>query len=198
MKKILTFLFISVFIFNINAQNKIKGHEYVDLGLSVKWATCNIGANTPEEYGYYYAWGETSTKSAYTEDNSRTYGKNMSNIRGNATYDVARSNWGSSWRLPTKSEMEELKYRCTWTWTSQSGVKGYKVTGPNGNSIFLPAAGGCEMWSRFGVGARGLYWGSTPHESSTSDAYNLDFRSDYHDVIWYDRYIGLTVRPVSE
>ena len=176
----------------------INGHEFVDLGLSVKWATCNVGASQPHGYGNYYAWGETETKSEYTEDNSRTSYKNMSDISGNATYDAARANWGGSWRLPTKREMEELVNKCTWTWTKQSGVNGYKVTGPNGNSIFLPAAGRCGGSSRYNGGACGYYWSSTPYESGTYSAYDLDFYSGNHGVSWYKRYSGRTVRPVSE
>ena len=181
-----------------SGKGTISGHDYVDLGLSVKWATCNVGASQPHGYGNYYAWGETTTKSEYTSDNSRTYGKNMSDIRGNSNYDVARSNWGGSWRLPTKREMEELKNKCTWTWTSQSGVNGYKVTGPNGNSIFLPAAGFCYGSSRNNVGEYGYYWSSSPFESSTLSAFSLFFYSGYRGVHWYNRYNGHTVRPVSE
>ena len=117
------------------------GHEYVDLGLSVKWATCNVGASKPEEYGDYFAWGETSTKEEYTEENSLTYGKKMSDIAGNAQYDAARANWGGSWRMPTEYEWQELIDKCKWEWGKVTGVKVNKVTGPNGNSIFLPAAG---------------------------------------------------------
>jgi len=175
----------------------IRGHDYVDLGLSVKWATCNVGASQPHGYGNYYAWGETTTKSEYTPDNSRTYGKNISDISGNSNYDAARSNWGGSWRLPTKREMEELKNRCTWTWTSQSGVNGHRVTGPNGNSIFLPAAGYC-YGSSTDVGEGGYYWSSTPRESFASGAYGLYFTCGYRGVIWDFRYFGRTVRPVSE
>ncbi len=182
----------------IKRSGTINGHEWVDLGLSVKWATCNVGASQPHGYGNYYAWGETSTKSKYTSDNSRTHGKNMRDISGNSTYDVARSNWGGSWRLPTKREMEELKDKCTWTWTSQSGVKGYKVTGPNGNSIFLPAAGNCDWSSRNDVGEDGYYWSSTPNESYTDCAYYLRFDSGCHFVYWINRFLGRTVRPVSE
>ena len=177
---------------------KIKGHEFVDLGLSVKWATCNVGASQPHGYGNYYAWGETTTKSEYTEDNSRTYGKNMSDISGNGTYDVARANWGGSWRMPTKAEMEELENKCAWTWTSQSGVNGYKVTGPNGNSIFLPAAGCYYGSSRYGVGESGDYWSSSPDEGITLDACSLGFVSGGRNVNWVNRLFGLTVRPVSE
>ena len=178
----------------------INGHDYVDLGLSVKWATCNVGASQPHGYGNYYAWGETSTKSEYTSDNSRTYGKNMSDISGNATYDVARSNWGGSWRMPTEDEMEELEDKCTWTWTSQSGVNGYKVTGPNGNRIFLPAAGDCLGLSRHNVGKLGSYWSSTPYysEPDWNWAYRLDFTSRYHRVRSFECAFGRSVRPVSE
>ena len=169
----------------------------MDLGLGVNWATCNVGANAPHEYGNYYAWGETTTKSEYTSDNSRTYGKNMSNISGNSSYDVARSNWGGSWRMPTDEEMEELKNKCTWQWTTQNGVNGYKVTGPNGNSIFLPAASYCLWSSHRYVGEYGSYWSSTPYESNDYNAYYLSFYSGYHSVGWGSRDYGLTVRPVS-
>ena len=177
----------------------INGHEWVDLGLSVKWATCNVGASSPSSYGNYYAWGETSTKSTYTEDNSTTYGKTFADISGDARYDAARANWGGSWRMPTKAECQELKDNCTWTWTTQSGVNGYRVTSKkNGTSIFLPAAG-----SRFGsslgyAGESGYYWFSSPLGSLTAYAYGLYFNSSYHLVYWYYRYDGRTVRPVSE
>ena len=181
------------------ATGTINGHEYVDLGLpsGLKWATCNIGANAPEGYGNYYAWGETTTKSSYTEENSRTYGVSMNDISGNANYDAARANWGSTWRMPTKAEMEELIDNCTWTWITQSGVEGWKVTGPNGNSIFLPAAGHCVNTSRYGVGLHGVYSGSTPDESNDLNAYRLYFISGSHEVNCFYRYFGHTVRPVS-
>ena len=174
---------------------QINGHEYVDLGLSVKWATCNVGANAPHEYGNYYAWGETKTKSEYTIENSKTYGENMSDISGNSRYDAARANWGGSWRLPTKREMEELVNKCTWTWTKQSGIRGYKVIGPNGNSIFLPAAGDDFGYSGSKVGC---YWCSTPHESLVDFACYLYFINSGHIVGGAARYNGHTVRPVSE
>ena len=178
----------------------INGHECVDLGLpsGTKWATCNVGATTPEGYGNYYAWGETTTKSSYTEENSVTYEQPMSDISGNATYDVARANWGSTWRMPTKEEMEELVNNCTWTWTTQSGVNGMKVTGTNGNSIFLPAAGDCGGSSQEYVGEDGLYWSSTPYESDNDFAYGLYFGSGGHNVDWDDRFFGVPVRPVSD
>ena len=178
----------------------INGYGYVDLGLSsgLKWATCNVGATTPEDYGNCYAWGETTTKTSYDQSNSLTYGQQISDFSGNATYDAARANWGSTWRMPTKTEMEELKNNCTWTWTTQNGVNGYRVTGPNGNSIFLPAAGYCYGSSRYSVGERGYYWGSTPNEGNTNFACDLNFYSGYLNVNWYNRLYGLTVRPVSD
>ncbi len=175
---------------------KINGHEWVDLGLSVKWATCNVGASSPEEYGDYFAWGETTTKSSYTKANSKTYNRDMGSIAGNSSYDAARAKWGSSWRLPTKTEMEELKNRCTWTWTTQGGHKGYKVTGPNGNSIFLPAARSRYGESLLGAGEDGLYWSATPNVSQ--NAYNLRFNSGSRYVGWGIRFYGFPVRPVSE
>ena len=174
---------------------KYNGHEYVDLGLSVKWATCNVGASKPEDYGNYYAWGETSTKSSYTSDNSKTYRKQMNDIKGNSQYDAARANWGGTWRLPTKAELEELKNKCTWTWTTQNGVKGCKVTGPNGNSIFLPAAG-FRASSLIDAGESGNYCSSTPDESDY--AYRLNFGSGFQYVYRSHRYFGRSVRPVIE
>lgn len=176
----------------------INGHEYVDLGLSVKWATCNVGASKPEDYGNYYAWGETGTKSSYTDDNSKTYGKQMYDIKGNSLYDAARANWGGTWRLPTKAELEELNNKCTWKWTTQNGVKGYKVTGPNGNSIFLPAAGYRYGSSLKEAGEGGFYWSSTPEENDSHYVYYLGFGCIGHNLDDDRRYFGMSVRPVSE
>ena len=175
-----------------------NGHEYVDLGLSVKWATCNVGASKPEDYGNYYAWGEITTKSSYTESNSKTYGKSMGDIAGNSSYDAARANWGGSWRMPTKAEMQELIDRCAWTWTTQNGVKGYKVTGPNGNSIFLPAAGDRSGSSLNYAGSDGYYWSSTPGGYYHSNACFLYFDSSERFYESNSRYIGQSVRPVVE
>ena len=177
----------------------VNDHGYVDLGLSVKWATCNVDANSPSDYGDYYAWGETSTKSSYTKENSNTYDKSMGNIGGNSSYDVARYRWGGSWRLPTMAELEELETKCTWTWTTQGGHNGYKVTSKtNGKSIFLPAAGWRGGTWSFGVGVGGNYWSSTPYESNTYGAYSLRFDSVDHGTSWDDRDCGDSVRPVVE
>ncbi len=177
----------------------INGHEYVDLGLSVKWATCNVGASTPGDYGNYYAWDETTTKSNYTESNSTTYGKHMNSIADNGSYDVARKEWGSSWRIPTEGEFYELIDNCTWTWTTQNGHNGYKVTSKkNGNSIFLPAAGWRDGASSDHQGGYGSYWSATLDESDAGRAYGLGFYDGDSYVFWDDRACGRTVRPVCE
>ena len=176
----------------------INGHEYVDLGLSVKWATKNVGASSPSDYGYYFAWGETSKKDRYYKSNSKTWEKSLGGISGNAQYDAARANWGGTWRLPTENEWRELVDRCTWSWTFQGVHFGYRVTSKaNGNSIFLPAAG-----SRFGTslnrdGEYGGYWSSTSY-GIPQRAYDLYFNSSRHGVDLGYRYVGRSVRPVSE
>ena len=177
----------------------INGHEWVDLGLSVKWATCNVGASSPGDYGRYYAWGETTTKSDYSVITSTTRGKQMNSIAGNSTYDVARREWGGKWRLPTQKEFQELIDNCTWTWTTQNGHNGYKGTSKkNGNSIFLPAAGFRSGRSLDWQGTDGLYWSATPYESGTDLAYSLYFGGGNRVVSWYVRYYGRSVRPVCE
>lgn len=176
----------------------LSGYEWVDLGLSVLWATCNVGASSPFDNGNCYAWGETTTNSSYTGDNSRTYEKRMGDISGNTRYDAATANWGSGWRMPTREEFEELVYKCAWEWTSQGGRNGYKVTGPNGNSIFLPVTGWCYGTSLNYAGDGGYYWCSTPHGSSAQNACHLYFYSDYYTVDWGYRYYGHGVRPVLD
>ena len=176
----------------------INGHQWVDLGLSVKWATCNVGASSPSDYGGYYAWGETRTKSEYTTDNSSTYGINIGDISGDSRYDAARANWGGTWRLPTQAEVRELIDKCTWTWTSQGGHNGYRVTGPNGSSIFLPAAGYRLGSSLYGAGGYGYCWSSAPDWSDARRAYYLYFDSSGHSLYLFYRSNGQSVRPVSD
>lgn len=127
--------------------------EYIDLGLSVKWATCNVGATKPEEYGDYFAWGEVVPKNIYLKE----------------TY-LPDKNFNKIFKLPTKMEFRELQNHCTWTWTTLNGVEGYNVEGPSGNSIFLPAAG-CYRGSIMHFAQhRGNYWSST--------RYGLDYALD--------------------
>ena len=177
--------------------NTINGHEYVDLGLSVKWAACNVGASSPEDYGNYYAWGETATKAEYTESNSKTYGKTMGDISGNPQYDAARANWDGTWRLPTKAEFNELRNKCKWEWTELGSKKGYRVIGPNGNSIFLPAAGWRSGSSLYDADTNGRYWNSTSMSDSRV-ANNFSFGSSFLSTGGYFRLDGFPVRPVSE
>ena len=176
----------------------INGHEYVDLGLSVKWATCNVGASSPEEYGDYYAWGETEVKARYIGDNCETYEKNIGDI-GGTTRDVAHVKWGGTWRMPTDDEINELLDYCTFTWTSKYWVSGYKVTSlRNGNSIFLPAAGWRDGTSLDSAGSNGNCWSSTPAGSNTQFAYILNFYSGGRFTYSNYRFHGRSVRPVSE
>ena len=179
-----------------------NGHEWVDLGLSVKWATCNVGANTPEEYGNYYAWGETSSKSSYHEDNCKTMAKFKIlgfSIGGKSFDDAARANWGGNWRLPTKAECDELVNNCNFQWTTQNGVKGMRFTSKrNGNSIFLPAAGGRCGTSTDYAGELGNFWSSTPYDSERSAYYLYSGSEGSAGTHWLSRLNGHPVRPVLE
>ena len=179
---------------------KSRGHAYVDMGLSVMWATCNVGADSPGDYGNYYAWGETEPKQRYDEDNCETYNKEIGDI-GGTNRDVAHVKWGGSWRMPTEAEFEELldEDNCTWEWTTQDGHSGYKVTSKKtGNRIFLPAVGWRDGTSLRNAGEDGFYWSSTPSGSNTRNAVGLDFFSCYRLTNWYYRNYGRTVRPVVE
>ena len=180
--------------------NVHEGHEWVDLGLpsGLKWATCNVGASSPEDYGDYYAWGEVKTKSEYTIENCSTYEKQIGNISGNPQYDVARKKWGGNWRMPTRAEFKELHNNCTWEWTTKGGHNGYKVTGPNGNSIFLPAAGFRGGAGTYNAESFGGYWSATPFENDSRRAYYLYFDSGYRSTRWSRRDYGRSVRPVSD
>ena len=193
--------------------NTTNDHEYVDLGLSVKWATCNVGASKPEEYGDYFAWGETEPKEHYDWSTYKWYnGDNapltkycydsLYGIVDNKTVldlsdDAARANWGGSWRMPTKAEQDELRNNCTWTWTTQSGVNGYKVTSDkNGKSIFLPAAGSRDGSSLNHAGSSGHYWLSSLGTDYSSSAYGLHLYSNYVYGYVSGRCNGFSVRPV--
>ena len=176
----------------------INGHEYVDLGLpsGLKWATCNVGASSPSDYGSYFAWGETFTKGEYTESNCRTYDRTFGDISGNVGYDAARANWGGSWRMPTKTEYEELLNNCQWTFITMGDHNGYKVIGPNGNYIFLPAAGYRNGAILDNSGSYGSYWSSSPYDTKSS--YELYFSSSSRGVGWSGRRDGQSVRAVTE
>ena len=175
----------------------------IDLGLpsGTKWACCNVGAHSPEQYGGYYAWGEVSEKAVYDGNTYQYYNDNTgyinlgSDIAG-TQYDVAHVQWGGSWVMPSHNQQVELLDNCSSVWTTENGVYGRRFTGPNGGSIFLPAAGDRWGGGLYGAGEDGWYWSSTPHPYDSIGAYNLYFYSG--NAYWVDyRYYGRSVRPVA-
>ena len=177
----------------------INGYEWVDLGLpsGLKWSMHNIGASIPEEYGNYYAWGEIETKTEYTVENSVTHGVHMSDISGDSEHDAARANWGSTWRLPTKADHEEIIEYCTWIWLKHNDVWGYRIIGTNGNYIFIPASGYLRGTSVYGDGECAGYWNSKPSDDK-SKSLSLGINSSIKKLFSSDRYAGQTIRPVSD
>ena len=191
-------------------------HEWVDLGLpsGTLWATCNVGADTPEGYGDYFAWGETEPKDYYDRTTYKWYEGSwdsswtlikycMSSSYGTVDNmpelvledDAAYVNWGSSWIMPTTEQHQELVDNCTWTWTQQNGVNGQLGVGPNGNTIFLPATGYWRGGSPYNAGSNSRFWSRTLYSSSIS-AFGLSLSS--YGFGCYDEYRsnGLTVRAV--
>lgn len=186
----------------------------VDLGLpsGTRWATMNLGATQPEEYGHYFAWGEISPKENYswsnyrycngTSDSQTKYcthredGQIDNKILLEAEDDAARMLWGDEWRMPTREEQDELR-ACNWTWTSLNGVNGYRIQGPNGNSIFLPAAGCMYGTTLNGVGEYGLYWGASLYAPYSGYSFHIYFESATCDWVGSERYTGQTIRPVA-
>lgn len=188
-----------------------NGHEWIDLGLpsGLLWATSNVGVRTPEKYGIYFAWGETEgtrcsmdsykfgtvfLKKYNTKD---TWGSTLDNKTVlELSDDAANVKWGGCWRMPTVNEWKELQSECTWIWTTLNEVSGRKVIGPNGNSIFLPAAGAREDISIRNAGEYGYYWSSSLNKEIPSFAYYMNFGSSRLEVGYGGRYIGNSVRPV--
>ena len=182
---------------------------YVDLGLpsGLKWATCNLGATTPEGYGDYFAWGETKPKDNY---NWSTYFDSEDGITfkkyndgGDKTIldpedDAAHVNWGGNWRMPTIEEQEELMNNCTWTWTQKNGINGYEVEGPNNHTIFLPAAGYRYESSLNYLGSYGHYWSSSHNEYYQDSAWDFYFYEYDKDRQSKNRSCGMPVRPVCQ
>ena len=191
------------------ATGKIDEHEYVDLGLpsGLKWATCNIGATSPEEYGNYYAWGETAPKEEYScsnyelahveywdgEEEEENEFYVMDKYSGEDQYneytmirklmelepmdDAATVNWKGSWRMPSEEDFKELIDKCEWTWGSFNGVKGVKIKGPNGSCIFLPNAGSKEGTNTYEDD--GGYWSSSLYD----DTFDYNDWNDYSSAI---------------
>lgn len=194
-------------------------HEYVDLGLpsGTLWATCNIGANSPEEYGKYFAWGETESKRYYEystykwcHGSETTFTKYCFNSNygyngytDNKTEldpedDAAYVNWGSTWRMPSKDQTYELLLKCSWKWTNLNGVNGMQVTGPNGASIFLPAGGSRLGYSLYHAGMIGCFWSRTFVNWTDIPDYAYSVWFDYDDGYpdRYQRVLGQNVRAV--
>jgi len=179
--------------------------EAIDLGLpsGTLWASWNVGASKPEESGGYYAWGETEEKdyydwSTYTHyDESSSICYHIGDDIAGTEYDVAHVKWGGSWRIPTRAQQDELRANCTRKWTQQNGVNGIQVIGPNGNSIFLPAAGYRMYDGLYNERVHGNYWSSSLRPGFENHPYSLYFES--YD--WYQDYdswrdLGLSVRAV--
>ena len=212
--------FVSAFFFLITQIGTAQ--TAVDLGLSVKWASCNVGALSPSEYGSYFAWGEvTSGKNEYSFFTLKYCRVNRgvhfskyvpsgkwedwigrgapdNKTRLELEDDAARSNWGGTWRTPSDSEWEELCTKCTWTWTQQSGKNGYKVTSKtNGNSIFLPAAGSRSDTRHDFMGDQGYYWSSSLGTNAFSARY-MTFNSLNVHRDQVHRCGGYSIRPVCD
>ncbi len=192
-------------------------HEYVDLGLpsGTLWATCNLGASCPEEYGDYFAWCETVPKDEYTYENYKWWYFDENGYRYISKYntrsnfgpidnktemepedDAARMNIGTSWCIPSLDQVVELVNSCTWQWTQRNGVNGHLVTGPNGNTMFLPAAGYRDGSSLEYVGTYGIYWSRSLYSYLPDRAYCLYFDSQYWDSEDFGRFYGYVIRAV--
>ena len=191
--------------------------EAIDLGLSVKWANCNMSATLLEEYGNYYAWGEIIPKNIYKWDtykwcNERSITLTKYNTSSNdgsvdnktvleLADDAAAANWGGAWRMPTDEEWTELRTNCTWTGTTNyngTGVAGQIVTSiTNGNHIFLPAAGYRSFGDLYFAGGYSGYWSSSLYTDGPSRALDVDIRSDGVYRNDYLRFCGQSVRPVT-
>jgi len=189
----------------------------VDLGLSVRWSSINVGATKPEEYGGYYAWGEVSTKTNYDwlttykwcyggmnstvskyNSTSTSYGKLDNKTMLEADDDVAHALWGGSWRMPTDAEWKELIDNCSWTWTKKNGVNGYLVSGKNKNSIFIPAGGVKYNEDSTSIGSAGYYWSSSLSLTYPYYAWGVYFGSTFFNRDTDYRCDGRTIRPVTE
>ena len=177
----------------------------IDLGLpsGTKWACCNVGADKPEFYGGYYAWGETEEKSYYYWetyihcDGSFSTCHDLGSDIAGTQYDVAHVKWGGSWVMPSSDQQVELIKNCNYEWTTVNGVNGEKFTSKNnGGSIFLPAAGDRVNSGLIGAGSSGYYWSSTQYPSNTIGAYHLRFYSSGTSTDINDRHNGRSVRPV--
>lgn len=175
----------------------------VDLGLSVRWASCNLGAGSPEERGHFYAWGETRTKTVFSEDNYKwydgtAYTKYNQDDKQNIELqdDAAHVTLGGDWRMPTAKELQELMNSCKWTWTTQKGVSGYVVEGPNGKSIFLPATG--FMMEDFLVEEQGGFYQSSTLNKNGKDYTGMILYNGIKTTGVMYKECGYPIRPVCK
>lgn len=186
-------------------QTPFNGHDYVDLGLpsGTLWATCNVGANSPEEYGDYFAWGEIEPKETYTWDNYKwgtesnitkynsTDGKTVLDL----TDDAAHIIMGGDWHMPSATQLVELQDNCTLTWTTQNNISGYLISATNGNSIFLPTAGNWFA-SLYNAGSLGYYWSYSIYENNSKCARYMSLNSSQVGSSFDNRFFGASVRGV--
>ena len=190
------------------------------------WATTNIGAEKPEDYGYYFWWGDTvgykrendkwvasdgsNSNFSFTSGNTPTCNKSVSTLQSEGwitadgvlapEHDAAKKHWGGDWRMPTRQEFDDLRTKCDWVWATTNGVNGYTVRGEGNYSsatIFLPCAGSGDGTSLCNAGSYGDYWSSVPLSDSSFDAWNLSFGSSYHGSYHDYRYRGQSVRPLQ-
>ena len=188
-----------------SAQCPDNNHPHmIDLGLpsGTKWACCNVGASKPEDYGGYFAWGETEEKDYYdwstythcdgTEGTCHDIGKDIAGTQ----YDAATATWGSSWAMPCFDQVKELLDNCTSEWTAENGVNGYRFTGPNGVSVFLPASGG-RLNDELVYDDQGLYWSSTHTKSEMVYGFGFTFYRWGVNKGGLSRNVGQSVRPVA-
>lgn len=203
--------FADVAFFTTEKPKKIGGHSYLDLGLpsGLKWATCNLGAESATDPGYYFAWGEISPKSEYTKENCTTLGLEISDISGNPQYDAAAALWGEGWRMPTYEEVQELMDNCRWTWMIYCGKPAFIAEGFNYENLILPAAGDTSDDSDQRTNW-GCYWSSTPSDEGIGAFDKVDLSRNLRMLggnenegimflTWPSpRFQGMLIRPVHD
>ena len=177
---------------------ELNGKEYVDLGLSVNWATTNLESGQYDICGGYYPWGSTVTQPIYDMAHCPALDLKRTNISGDPQYDAATKSLGGDWRLPTVIEFNELVQCCRWQWTRQNDVNGYKVTGPNGNSIFLPCGGHVSFTTLYYFDERGCYWTGSSDQSIEQTAYMMILTEDNINERSMSRVLGVNIRPVFD
>lgn len=207
--------------YTYSASGSIDGHDYVDLGLSVKWATCNVGAESPEQSGFFLAWGDVKPQTVnfdfswasysfcvesanrllkYNTDPNYANDNNPDLVDGKLTLDpaddAAYQHWGAGWRMPSDAELTELRTNCKFVWANVNGRNGYQVIGPNGNSIFIPASGFYVDGNIAMENRNGCIWSSSLSPSTPTHAYEFTFYNGSQIRGSVDRFYGENVRPV--